>query len=109
MIERRYVDHYAAAGGVDGSVAERDIVLTYVLKMMTEDGLIDKLAVIKFWNDRSDIVLAYGFCVSVPPILMMEALSPMASPFISEFRANPLIRASVYCEFLDSDNGFAPP
>lgn len=44
MIERRHVDHYAAAGGVDRSVAERDVVLTYVLKMMTEDGIIDNLA-----------------------------------------------------------------
>jgi predicted nucleotidyltransferase component of viral defense system len=38
------VDHYAAASGVDRSVAERDIVLTYILKLMVEDGIIDTLA-----------------------------------------------------------------
>lgn len=44
MIELRHVDHYASASGVDRSVAERDVVLTYVLKLMKEDGVLEKLA-----------------------------------------------------------------
>lgn len=44
MIEVRFVDLYASARGVDRNVAERDIVLTYVLKMMKENGVIGKLA-----------------------------------------------------------------
>ena len=43
MIEVRFVDLYASARGVDRDVAERDIVLTYVLRMMKEDGVIGKL------------------------------------------------------------------
>jgi len=34
LIDIKFVDHYASAAGVDGRVAERDVVLTYVLKMM---------------------------------------------------------------------------
>ena len=44
MIEIRFVDHYASAGGVDRKVAERDVVLTYILRMMKEDGVIEGLA-----------------------------------------------------------------
>ena len=44
LIEVRFVDLYASARGVDRDVAERDIVLTYVLRMMKEDGVIGKLA-----------------------------------------------------------------
>ena len=44
MIDVRYVDHYAVAGGVERSVAERDIMLTYFLKMMKEHGIIEKVA-----------------------------------------------------------------
>jgi predicted nucleotidyltransferase component of viral defense system len=44
MIEIRFVDHYASASGVDRKVAERDVVLTYILKMMKEDGIIENLA-----------------------------------------------------------------
>lgn len=44
MIEKRFVDLYASASGVDRSVAERDVVLTYILKMMKEDGIIEDLA-----------------------------------------------------------------
>jgi len=40
----RYVDLYASGGGVDRFVAERDVVLTYVLKIMKEDGIIQDLA-----------------------------------------------------------------
>lgn len=43
LIEVRFVDLYASARGVDRDVAERDIVLTYVLRMMKEDGVIGKL------------------------------------------------------------------
>ena len=44
MIEVRFVDLYASAGGVDRDVAERDIVLTYVLRMMKEDSVMGNLA-----------------------------------------------------------------
>ena len=44
LLDVRYVDLYANGGGVDRGVAERDIVLTYVLKMMKEDGIIENLA-----------------------------------------------------------------
>jgi len=43
-LDIRYVDLYANGCGVDRSVAERDVVLTYVLKMMKEHGIIDNLA-----------------------------------------------------------------
>ncbi len=43
MIEVRYVDLYASGSGVDRSVAERDVVLTYILKMMKENGIIQSL------------------------------------------------------------------
>lgn len=44
LIDVRFVDHYASASGVDRRVAERDVVLTYVLKMMKEDGIMGDLA-----------------------------------------------------------------
>ena len=44
LIDVRFVDLYASASGVDRDVAERDIVLTYVLWMMKEDGVIEDLA-----------------------------------------------------------------
>jgi len=44
LIEVRFVDHYASAAGVDRRVAERDVVLTYVLKMMKGDGIMGDLA-----------------------------------------------------------------
>lgn len=44
MLEVRFVELYANAEGVDRSVAERDIVLTYILKMMKEEGIIENLA-----------------------------------------------------------------
>ena len=44
LIDVRFVDHYASAAGVDRRVAERDVVLTYVLKMMKEDGIMGDLA-----------------------------------------------------------------
>jgi predicted nucleotidyltransferase component of viral defense system len=43
MLEVRYVDLYASGSGVDRSVAERDILLTYVLKMMKEYGILQHL------------------------------------------------------------------
>ena len=39
MIEKRHVDYYASASGVDSEVAEKDIVLTYILKTMRDDGM----------------------------------------------------------------------
>lgn len=44
LLDVRLVDLYASGSGVDRDVAERDIVLTYVLKMMKEDGVIEDLA-----------------------------------------------------------------
>jgi len=43
LLEERFVDHYAQASGVDALVAERDVVLTYVLKVLYDD-LLGKLA-----------------------------------------------------------------
>lgn len=43
LIEERFVDHYAQASGVDSLVAERDIVLTFVLRIL-RDHLPGKLA-----------------------------------------------------------------
>jgi len=43
LLEERFVDHHAQASGVDALVAERDVVLTYVLKVANED-LPSKLA-----------------------------------------------------------------
>jgi len=44
MIEKRLVQWYAAESGVDLDVAEREIVLTYVLHLLAEKGLLQKLA-----------------------------------------------------------------
>lgn len=44
MIEKRLVQWYAADAGVDLDVAEREIVLTYVLRILTEKGLLASLA-----------------------------------------------------------------
>jgi predicted nucleotidyltransferase component of viral defense system len=44
LIEKRFVDLYASSSGVDRLVAERDVVLTYILKMMKEDGIMEDLA-----------------------------------------------------------------
>jgi len=43
LLEERFVDHYAQASGVDSLVAERDIVLTFVLRILC-DHLPRKLA-----------------------------------------------------------------
>ena len=37
MLDKRQVDHYAQAGRVDRIVAERNVVLTYVLKALSEE------------------------------------------------------------------------
>jgi predicted nucleotidyltransferase component of viral defense system len=44
MIEKRLVQWYAADGGVDLDVAEREIVLAYVLHILLERGLLRHLA-----------------------------------------------------------------
>jgi len=38
------IDHYANASQIDTYVAERDVVLTYVLKILDDARLLDKLA-----------------------------------------------------------------
>jgi predicted nucleotidyltransferase component of viral defense system len=43
LIERRYVDFYANASGVDRLIAEKDIILTYVLKVLST-GLLSNVA-----------------------------------------------------------------
>ena len=43
MIEKRLVQWYAADVGVDLDVAEREIVLTYVLRILSDQGLLDRL------------------------------------------------------------------
>lgn len=44
MIEKRLVQWYAADAGVDLDVAETEIVLAYLLCILSEDGLLDHLA-----------------------------------------------------------------
>ena len=44
MIEKRLVQWYAADAGVDLDIAEREIVLTYVLRILADSGLLAKLA-----------------------------------------------------------------
>jgi len=44
MIEKRLVQWYAADAGVDLDIAEREIALTYVLCILSDQGLLDRLA-----------------------------------------------------------------
>jgi predicted nucleotidyltransferase component of viral defense system len=44
MIEKRLVQWYAADEGVDLDIAEREISLTYVLRVMADSGILDHLA-----------------------------------------------------------------
>ena len=44
MIEKRLVQWYAADAGVDLDIAEREITLTYILRVMADSGLLDHLA-----------------------------------------------------------------
>ncbi len=43
MIEKRLVQWYAAESGVDLDIAEREIVLTYVLHLLAEKGLLQRI------------------------------------------------------------------
>jgi hypothetical protein len=43
MIEKRLVQWYAADAGVDLDVAEREIVLTYVWRILTDKGSLNTL------------------------------------------------------------------
>jgi len=44
MIEKRLVQWYAADAGVDLDIAEREVVLTYVLCILSDEGLLRRLA-----------------------------------------------------------------
>ena len=44
MIEKRLVQWYAADSGVDLDIAEREIALTYVLRILSDQGLLSHLA-----------------------------------------------------------------
>lgn len=44
MIEKRLVQWYAADAGVDLDIAEREIILAYVLRILANAGLLDQLA-----------------------------------------------------------------
>jgi len=44
MIAKRLVQWYAADAGVDLDIAEREIVLTYVLRILADRGLLTQLA-----------------------------------------------------------------
>ena len=44
MIEKRLVQWYAADAGVDLDIAEREIILAYVLRILFDEGLLDQLA-----------------------------------------------------------------
>jgi predicted nucleotidyltransferase component of viral defense system len=44
MIEKRLAQWYAADAGVDLDIAEREIVLTYVLNILSDHGLLDRMA-----------------------------------------------------------------
>jgi len=43
-LERRFIDYYAASSRVDRLVAERDVVLTYVLKVLSDNSVLQSLA-----------------------------------------------------------------
>ena len=44
MIEKRLVQWYAADAGVDLDIAEREIALAYVLRVMADKGIMESLA-----------------------------------------------------------------
>jgi predicted nucleotidyltransferase component of viral defense system len=44
MIEKRLVQWYAANSGVDLDIAEREVVLTYVMRVLADAGLLAQLA-----------------------------------------------------------------
>jgi predicted nucleotidyltransferase component of viral defense system len=44
MLDQKQVNHYAQASSVDSLVAERDIVLTHVLRILAEQELLPSLA-----------------------------------------------------------------
>jgi len=44
MIEKRLVQWYASDAGVDLDIAEREVVLTYVLCILYDEGLLENLA-----------------------------------------------------------------
>ena len=44
MIEERLVQWYASDAGVDLDIAEQEIVLTYVLSILSNGGLLNRLA-----------------------------------------------------------------
>ncbi|MGD9145133.1 MAG: nucleotidyl transferase AbiEii/AbiGii toxin family protein [Anaerolineae bacterium] len=44
MIEKRLVQWYAADAGVDLDIAEREIILAYVLRILADAGLLDRVA-----------------------------------------------------------------
>jgi predicted nucleotidyltransferase component of viral defense system len=44
MIEKRLIQWYAANSGVDLDIAEREVVLTYVMKVLSDAGLLSHLA-----------------------------------------------------------------
>jgi hypothetical protein len=45
MIEKRLVQWYASDAGIDLDIAEREIVLTYVLRIISDQSLLPHLAV----------------------------------------------------------------
>jgi predicted nucleotidyltransferase component of viral defense system len=44
MIEKRLIQWYATDAGVDLDIAEREVVLTYVMKVLSDRGLLSNLA-----------------------------------------------------------------
>jgi predicted nucleotidyltransferase component of viral defense system len=44
MLDQKQVNHYAQASRIDSLVAERDVLLTYVLRVLAERGLLPSLA-----------------------------------------------------------------
>jgi len=44
MIEKRLVQWYAADAGVDLDIAEREITLTYILRILADHGLLERMA-----------------------------------------------------------------
>jgi len=44
MIEKRLIQWYAANSGVDLDIAEREVVLTYVMKVLSDAGILSHLA-----------------------------------------------------------------
>jgi hypothetical protein len=54
MIEKRLAQWYAADAGVDLDIAEREIALTYLLRILADQGLLARMA----FKEKPRIILS---------------------------------------------------